>query len=182
MSVSIPSKSAAEATASGPAVDPLLIAARVLLWVFIAGAVLAVAMSVIGLITYTAAQGSALRVPVWEPVWRPVAELLSGLAALSIATDIALGLLAMIGAVARGEAFATGNVGRMERIAWNVIGLQLLGFLAATAGAGISGEINGVEIGLDLSPAGIAFALLLFILARVFRQGAAMREDLAGTV
>ena len=45
-----------------------------------------------------------------------------------------------------------------------------------------SGDLNGYEIGLDLSPAGIAFALLLFILARVFRHGTALRADLDGMV
>jgi hypothetical protein len=46
----------------------------------------------------------------------------------------------------------------------------------------VGGDINGFDIGFGLSPAGVAFVLLLFILARVFRQGAAMRDDLEGTV
>ena len=38
------------------------------------------------------------------------------------------------------------------------------------------------DIDLDLGGGSILLILVLFILARVFRQGAAMREDLEGTV
>ncbi len=162
--------------------DPLLTAARVLLWVFLAGVVIALIMSVFGLTSYVAAMGSALLVPVWHAAWEPVSRLLFGSGALWISGDIARTVLAMIDAVAKGEAFAKENAGRMESIASHVIGLQVLGFVAAWVGVDISGDVNGYEIGFDLSPAGVAFALLLFILARVFRQGAELRHDLAGTI
>ncbi len=71
---------------------------------------------------------------------------------------------------------------RLERIAGNILGLQLIGSLAALSGLQIGGDINGFDIGLKLSPGGIAVVLMLFILARVFRQGGAMRDDLQGTV
>jgi hypothetical protein len=46
--------------------------------------------------------------------------------------------------------------------------------------AGEAGKDINVDVGLD--GGGVLLILVLFILARVFRQGAAMREDLEGTV
>lgn len=181
-------QSSAKATPESPDkpatadLDPLLVAAQVLLWVVLIGVVIAAIMSCVGIAAYVAAQGSQLAVPIWHAVWKPLAGLLFGMGALWIAGDTARTLLAMIAAVSREETFASENIGRMERVAWNVIHLQLLGLAARLSGVDISGDISGFEIGLDLSPGGIAFALLLFILARVFRQGAAMRADLEGTV
>lgn len=162
--------------------DPLLTTARVLLWVVLAGIVLALVMSVIGLASYVAARQGALLVPVWEPVWRPVSRLLFGIGALWIGQTIATQLLAMIGAVEQGDAFSATNVKRLEGIAWSVIELQVLGFIAGMVGTRVGGSLSGTDVGLELSPGGVAFALLLFILARIFRTGAQMREDLEGTV
>jgi hypothetical protein len=42
----------------------------------------------------------------------------------------------------------------------------------------------GLKVGIqvDLPLAGLFLALVLFILARVFREGTRMREDLEGTI
>ena len=163
-------------------VDPLLTAARVLLWIMLAGVIFAGIMSVIGLITYVAAQAGSLWVPLWEPQWQPINRLLFGIGALWLIQAIVVKVLAMIEAVESGEVFSAPNVARMEGIAWGVLELQILGFVANLAGAPVRGDVNGMEIGFNLSPGGIAFALLLFILARVFGQGARMAADLEGTV
>lgn len=162
-------------------IDPLLMAARVFLYVLLAGIVFAAIATVVAIVSHVATYGLPLRHGPWHPAWQPVSTLLFALGALWIVADSTLAVLGMIAAVGRGEAFEIANVARLERIAWNVIGLAILGIVAAIAGSDIRGDINGISIGVD-APTSIAFALLLFILARVFRQGAAMRADLEGTV
>ena len=47
----------------------------------------------------------------------------------------------------------------------------------------VSGEAaNDIDVDVGLDGGGILLILVLFILARVFRQGSAMREELEGTV
>lgn len=177
----LPSATAPTSPAGARGIDPLLTAARVLLFVLLAGVILAAVAAGAGLLGYIAAHGIPWRIAPWAPAWRPIADLLFALGALWIVADIVLALLAMIAAVARGAAFERANVARLEKIAWNTIGLAILGLLAKLYGSGIEGTVNGFEIGVDL-PSSIGFALLLFILARVFRQGAAMRDELEATI
>lgn len=161
--------------------DPLLIAAQVLLYVLLAGVLIAAISGGVGLVTYCAAYGVPWWSPIWAAPWHPITNLLFALGALWLVADTTVAVLGMIGTVSRGAPFERANISRLERIAHNTIGLAVLGVIAKIAGSGISGSINGVEIGVDL-PGSIGFALLLFILARVFRRGAAMQDDLAGTV
>ncbi|MEL7219331.1 MAG: DUF2975 domain-containing protein, partial [Pseudomonadota bacterium] len=71
--------------------------------------------------------------------------------------------------------------------AWLLLAVQLLSIpLAALALTLVewAGDIEDVQFsigdGFDLS--GILMVIVLFILARVFRHGTRMREDLEGTV
>jgi len=162
--------------------DPLLTAARVLLYVLLAGVILSIFFSIFGLVIYMATQFPKLFLTLDAALWRPVSAHLFGLAALGLVWSSVQSLLGMIGTVERGDTFDAANVQRLEKIAGNILGLQLLGWLAALSGSPIGGDINGFDVGLKLSPGGIAVVLLLFILARVFGQGAMMRDDLEGTV
>lgn len=93
----------------------------------------------------------------------------------------------MIGTVGEGDPFAPVNADRLSVMAWLMLGLQVLMIPAAGLGLFLAKWADKVEnadvtidAGLDLS--GILMVIVLFILARVFRAGAAMREDLEGTV
>lgn len=97
-------------------------------------------------------------------------------------------LRAIIATVGEGDPFAPVNAVRLEHMAWLLLGVQILLWPAALLGDAVLDWANGIEgvdatitgDGLDLT--GILMVLILFILARVFRHGAAMREDLEGTV
>jgi hypothetical protein len=162
-------------------IDPLLVAASVLLVMLQIGVIVTQVISVVSIAIYVIAHFAELLVPLTEPVWRPLGSLVLGVIALTMVRTIIRRLLAMIRAVGKGEAFAPNNVGRIEEIAGHVLGLQILGTLGRIAGTPVGGE-HGASFEFGLAPAGIAFVLLLYILARVFREGAAMREDLEGTV
>jgi hypothetical protein len=94
----------------------------------------------------------------------------------------------IINTVGEGDPFQPANANRLNQMAWLILGVQLLTLpaiplalqlaeLADQFGEGVDVSIND---GFDLS--GILIVVILFILARVFRHGAAMREDLEGTV
>ncbi len=64
--------------------DPLLTAARILLYVLFAGAILSAFFSLFGLIVYAAAQFSDLFLKFDAAAWQPVAAHLLGLTALGL--------------------------------------------------------------------------------------------------
>jgi len=111
---------------------------------------------------------------------------------------IALGLLAMlfiflaklraiIATVGEGDPFAPENAKRLNLMAWLLLAMQLLAVPAAGFGLMLAKwadqfENQSITIDAGLDFTGILMVILLFILARVFKHGAAMREDLEGTV
>lgn len=162
--------------------DPLLTAARILLYVLLAGVILSAFFSVFRLTVYVARQFPDLFLVLNWTAWQPVGAHVLALAVLGLIGSSVQSLLDMISSLESGDTFDGSNADRLEKIAGNVLGLQLLGWIAVLAGTPIGGDINGFDIGVKLSPSGIAVVLLLFILARVFRQGTTMRKDLEGTV
>ncbi|MDC8755378.1 DUF2975 domain-containing protein [Erythrobacter sp. sf7] len=100
-------------------------------------------------------------------------------------------LRAIISTVAEGEPFLPDNADRLNAMAWLLAALQVakvvLGAAAvpvATWASALKSEDLHISTdfssGFDLTS--ILMVVVLFILARVFRHGAAMREDLEGTV
>lgn len=97
-------------------------------------------------------------------------------------------LRAIVGTVNDGDPFLPVNAVRLARMGWYALGTQLCEFvgqpLVAHYGKYASGMTWRMSTsgGQHVSLAPLGFAVTLFILARVFRQGAAMRADLEGTV
>ncbi len=109
------------------------------------------------------------------------ALLLLGVAASVPAHIIFSRLIAIIGTVLAGETFASPNARRVRAIGWALLAIQLLDvplllIVPNFVGLGIRVDGSSVSIGGWLS------VLVAFILARVFAEGAALREDLEGTV
>jgi len=96
-------------------------------------------------------------------------------------------LRAIIASVGEGDPFAPENADRLNLMAWLLLGIQLLIIPAMGIGLIIAKWVDEagnaeitIDVGLDIE--GILMVIVLFILARVFKHGAAMREDLEGTV
>jgi dipeptide/tripeptide permease len=69
------------------------------------------------------------------------------------------------------------------QIGWLLLAMQAIGFAADMLMSVFPEQINEhVHAGFDLSPIGVLAALLIFVLAQIFRQGTQMRADLEGTV
>ena len=91
-------------------------------------------------------------------------------------------LLAIVGTVRAGDPFVIANAGRLQAIAWVLIALQVLALAIAIIVRMISTPAHPINISAGPSVAGLLAILLTFILARVFAEGALMRDDLEGTV
>ena len=129
---------------------------------------------------------SALGVPAHEQSSRLVLGMrvimVLGIAAVPIAHVVLTRLLTIVQTVGEGDPFVMENAGRLQRIAWAVLGLELLHLAIGAVAAGASTDQTPLDINGGLSVTRWLAVLLLFVLARVFEQGARMREDLAGTV
>ncbi len=91
-------------------------------------------------------------------------------------------LATMVGTVREGDPFVLANAARLQTIAWILIVLQVLALVIAIIVRLISTPAHPVNISAGPSIAGLLAILLTFVLARVFAEGARMRDDLDGTV
>ena len=91
----------------------------------------------------------------------------------------------IVDSVAEGDPFAPVNADRLEHMGWLMIALQLVAIPMTSLAIWFDAAPfkPNVHHGDDgLSAGAILLTLILFVLARVFRTGAAMRETLEGTV
>jgi CBS domain containing-hemolysin-like protein len=176
--------------------DPLLLAGKVI-------AILLQAAMVIGAVALTAVLFAALffgdelaaeaglegfTFPEGFPTMLLAGVMAIGLAIVTLLFVFFGKLRQIIDTVGKGDPFQPANAVRLSRMAWLMLGVQVLILPAAALGAQLArlaDEAEGADIaveggGFDLT--GMLMVIILFILARVFRHGSAMRDDLEGTV
>jgi len=91
-------------------------------------------------------------------------------------------LLAIVETVRAGDPFVAGNASRLQAIAWALLTLQLLSLVIGAIAKAVSTPAHPLKLDAGFSTNGWLAVLLTFVLARVFAEGARMREDLDGTV
>jgi hypothetical protein len=91
-------------------------------------------------------------------------------------------LLSIVEAVRGGEPFVRDNARRLTIIAWGLLGIQLLDLVFGAVVMSVDGSDGERLGGWTFSMTGWLAVLLLFVLARVFEEGARMRDDIAGTI
>jgi hypothetical protein len=91
-------------------------------------------------------------------------------------------VLAIVDSVSVGNAFVPENAARLQTIAWSVLLLEVLHLVVGAITKGVSSPSHPLDINWSFSVTPWLAVLLLFVLARVFEQGARMRDDLEGTV
>ena len=151
-------------------------------WAFVAGFIVALLMSFVFMDALATQLASKYH-------GRNVAETIMamrGLALLGIPAGFAVHQIftrrhAIVATVLAGDPFVAANADRLQRIGWGLLVLQLLDL----ALGGISVVFS--RLGVDHATwtpgfTGWIAVLMIFVLARVFRVGAAMSDDLAMTV
>ena len=91
----------------------------------------------------------------------------------------------IIDTVSEGEPFVEINADRLSRMGWIVLFFQVAAFPIGAVAAYLATQMpDHIDVSADIefSLTGVLMAVVLFILARVFRHGTAMREDLEGTI
>ena len=105
-----------------------------------------------------------------------------GLATIPLNYAVLKRLLAIVDTVRAGDPFVAANASRLQSIAWALLALQLFGLVIGAIGKALSTPAHPVNLDAGFSVNGWLAVLLTFVLARVFAEGAFMREDLKGTV
>ena len=105
-----------------------------------------------------------------------------GLATIPLNYAVLKRLLAIVETVRGGDPFVAANAYRLQAIAWALLALQLLSLVIGAIAKAVSSPAHPVHLDAGFSISGWLAVILIFLLARVFAEGALMREDLEGTV
>jgi Protein of unknown function (DUF2975) len=105
-----------------------------------------------------------------------------GLAGVPVVRLVLTRLLAIVDTVREGDPFVVANAVRLQQIAWAVLALELMHLAVGIIAAAVSTVSVPLNFGWGFSVTRWLAVLLLFVLARVFEQGARMRDELEGTV
>jgi hypothetical protein len=105
-----------------------------------------------------------------------------GVAVILLNYGILKRLLAIVETVRAGDPFVAANADRLQTIAWILLVLQVLSIIIGAIGRAVSSPAHPVHLNAGFSINGWLGVLLTFLLARVFAEGALMRDDLEGTV
>ena len=105
-----------------------------------------------------------------------------GLLAVPLNLAVLRRLAAMVQSVRDGDPFVAANAERLQAIAWFLVGQQMLSLIIGLIGQSVSTPQHPLQLDAGFSPSGWLAVILTFVLARVFAEGARMREDLEGTV
>ena len=84
-------------------------------------------------------------------------------------------LYRIVASVGDGDPFVPINARRLHAMGWITVAVHVLS-------GWIESVTDKVRVVFELPLAGILLAVVLFVLARVFREGTRMREELEGTV
>ena len=105
-----------------------------------------------------------------------------GLAAIPVNYVVLKRLLAIVETVRAGDPFVAANAQRLQSIARALLALQLLSLVIGAIARAVSTPAHPLHLRAGFSISGWLAVLLTFLLARVFAEGALMRDDLEGTV
>ena len=105
-----------------------------------------------------------------------------GLASVPLNLAMLRRLVAMVETVRVGDPFVAANASRLQVIAWILLAQQLLSVVIGLIAKSISTPAHPFNLDAGFSPSGWLAVILTFVLARVFAEGAQMRDDLEGTV
>jgi hypothetical protein len=105
-----------------------------------------------------------------------------GLVGVPVGHVILTRLRAMVMTVRGGDPFVIDNARRLDTIAYGVLAFEILHLIVGAIAKSEAFSAHGIHVDWSFSFTPWLAVLLLFVLARVFAQGARMRADLEGTV
>lgn len=170
-------------------IDPLLAIARIILIVLQALTALATVACVVAIPAIFLFQSQVLSELANEGIAPEAFTALAGILALAglavaLIFFVARLLARIVATVGEGDPFVPENATRLSRMAWLILAVQLVGIPLTGMAIWLSNLTNdsAETAGDAFSISALLLVLILFILARVFRKGTEMREELEGTV
>jgi len=105
-----------------------------------------------------------------------------GLVAIPLNYVVLKRLFAIVATVRAGAPFVAANASRLQVIAWVLLALNVLSMVIGAIANAVSTPAHPLHLDAGFSINGWLMVLLTFVLARVFAEGALMRNDVEGTV
>lgn len=172
--------------------DPLLAIAKIMVVIAQFLAIFAIVMLGIGIGALLSvgradlmAEIATAEVPMIS-FWFIILAMLTGMGLMFLGYRFFGELLGIINSVGEGDPFHPENAARLSRMGWITVIVQAMILPVAGLAMWLAPYADKVDkkIQFDggLDGGGILLTLILFILARVFREGTRMREELEGTV
>ncbi|WP_313177700.1 DUF2975 domain-containing protein [Stenotrophomonas sp.] len=91
-------------------------------------------------------------------------------------------LARLLRSAAGARPFTHANAQRLQRMAWLMLAMEVLSIVIGVYASWMGPDFAWMEVGGGMSITGLIAVLMLFVLARVFAAGAAMRDDLDGVI
>lgn len=88
----------------------------------------------------------------------------------------------IIGTVGEGDPFVPINAERLRAMGWITVAVHILSIPMAALSGWIESVTDNLKVVFEVPLSGLLLAVVLFVLARVFREGTRMRDELEGTV
>lgn len=173
--------------ADGGRRDPLLAVVRIMLGIAMGLAAVGAAAFAVAIPLIFAWRGKVVAELVGKGAPPEIIWAIAALLAMSMVVAI-LGffflrhLNRMIASVGEGDPFVPVNADRLRAMAWLSLGIQAITVPMAGIGDWAARVTQDWHFRVEFSVSGLLLSLVLFVLARVFREGARMRADLDGTV
>lgn len=167
--------------------DPLLATARILLAIILGFMGLGIAATTIAIPAVLVARAQVLAELAKEGV--PPEALGAIVVILALAAGAcALGFLffrnlyRIVSTVGEGDPFVPVNATRLAAMGWIVVAFHALSIPLVGVVKWLDGVMEKAHSDASVSFSGLLLALVLFILARVFREGTRLRDEVEGTV
>ena len=162
--------------------DPLLAAARIVLIIAMGLTLAAAAGATIAFVAV-----SLMREAAWSSLAEPgiLWGVLGAIALLAAAAILSFYFLRhlyrIVGTVSEGDPFVPANAERFGAMAWITLGVNLLVIAVGVIALWVPHNPHD-HFDFNFAFGGLLLALVLFVIARVFREGTRMRDELEGTV
>jgi hypothetical protein len=105
-----------------------------------------------------------------------------GIFAVPFTHIVLTGLAAIVETVGHGTPFIPKNADRLRTMAWAILALELMHIVVVLIARSVASSGVPIDIKFSFSITRWLTVLLLFVLARVFEEGARMQHELEGTV
>ena len=121
----------------------------------------------------------------------PMSQILAATAFTIVIATICIALVTwmflltarIIDTASHGDPFVTGNAARLNRIGLLLLAIQAMGLFFDLVMHNFPDKLSKSQsVYFDISATGMLAALLIFVLAQIFRRGSDMRAELEGTV